>query len=87
MVNADAFSKMRAKPEKKFLCQLLTGCCPNRFYASTSSARMEMSYDFNTPPFALSLSKGKRLVWATARSLLTFGERAQIFILYYFELF
>jgi hypothetical protein len=25
------------------------------------------SNDFNTPPFALSLSKGKRLVWATAR--------------------
>jgi hypothetical protein len=32
---------------------------------------MEMSYDFNTPPVALSLSKGKRLVWATARWLLT----------------
>jgi hypothetical protein len=26
----------------------------------------EKSHDFNIPPFALSLSKGKRSVWATA---------------------
>jgi len=42
---------------------------PNRFYASTSSARTEKSYDFNTPPLALRPSSGKRLVWATARKI------------------
>ena len=48
------------------LFQKLTGCCPNRFHASTSSAWAEKSNDLNISPFALSLSKGKRLVWATA---------------------
>jgi len=51
-----------------------TGCCPNRFHASTSSARAEKSHDFNISPFALSLSKGKQLVWATARVNLTMNH-------------
>jgi hypothetical protein len=45
------------------------------FYASTSSARTEKSNDFKTPPLALSLSKGKRWVWATARIDLTLAYR------------